>query len=139
MASNDNSILNDVKKMCGLPAEDTSFDLDILIHINSTFTTLKDLGVGPSLGFAIEDTTATWADFLGSAAVSDFVSIKSYIYLKVRMLFDPAATSFLLGAQEKMITEFEWRLNARREITEWVDPTGEVPESEDLVLDGGPP
>lgn len=137
MASNDSSILTDVKKMCGLDEDDTSFDLDILIHINSVFSTLNDLGVGPSDGFMIEDDTATWASFLGVGF--RFVAIKSYIYLKVRMLWDPPGTSFLLAAQEKMINEFEWRLNTRRELTDWVDPTGDIPEEDDLVLDGGLP
>lgn len=132
------AILTDVKKMCGIGEDDTSFDLDILIHINSVFSTLNDLGIGPTDGFAIEDDTATWADFLGSGAPR-YIAIKSYIYLKVRLLFDPPGTSFLLAATEKMITEFEWRLNTRRELTDWVDPSGDIPEEDELVLDGGFP
>lgn len=138
VVDDDGSILNNTKKLCGLPVEDTSFDLDILLHINSAFSTLNDLGIGPSDGFEIVGDDTTWADFLGINA-KRYSSVKSYIYLKVRMLWDPPATSFLLQAQEKMVTEFEWRLNVRRELLEWVDPMGDVSEDDELVLDGGAP
>ena len=133
MAGNDNSILTDVKKMCGLPEGDASYDLDIMIHTNTAFSTLNDLGVGPPSGFMIEDATPTWTDFLAIDSPR-FIEIKSYIYLKVRLLFDPPGTSFLLSAHEKMVAEFEWRLNARRELTDWEDPMPEEILEDDLII-----
>lgn len=115
------SILTSTKKILGIAADYTVFDLDIITHINSAFSTLTQLGVGPAEGFMIEDADAEWEDFI----VDDmqYNSVKSYVYLKVRQLFDPPSTSYLIGAVEKQIQELEWRLNVRREETEWDDPT----------------
>lgn len=107
------SILNDVKKLLGIGESDDSFDLDVLIHINGVFVTLNQLGIGPENGFSIEDATATWDAFLGDDPLMN--NVKSYVYLRVRVLFDPPGTSFLIDAMNKMIQEFEWRLNVQRE------------------------
>lgn len=103
------SILTSVKKMLGITEEYTHFDNDIVMHINSVFMVLQQLGVGPSYGFYIEDATATWADFFGYT--TNLQMVKSYVYLKVRLLFDPPASSTILNSMNQMIDEFEWRLN----------------------------
>lgn len=128
-----NSILNDTKKILGIDADYTAFDIDILIHINSVFSTLNQLGIGPEQGFAIEDATPTWDAFLGTDKRLN--SVKSYVYLKLRMYFDPPSTSFHLEALNKQAEELEWRLNVRRESYAWVDP--EPPVLTDPILDGG--
>lgn len=118
------SILTSTKKILGVAADYTAFDLDIITHINAAFSTLTHLGVGPAEGFMIEDAEAEWEDFIESG--SQLNSVKSYVFLKVRQLFDPPTTSYLITAVEKQIQEFEWRLNSRREETEWVDPDPDV-------------
>lgn len=130
------SILTSVKKMLGVDASDTAFDLDIIMHINSAFATLNQLGIGPENGFAIEDASAVWATFYGNDP--RYNAIRTYMYLKVRYAFDPPQTSYLVDALKEQITEHEWRLNAYRETTQWTDPTGTIP-SDDLILDGGTP
>lgn len=103
------SILTSTKKLLGISADYTQFDLDILMHINSVFATLNQLGVGPETAFYVNDDTEVWGDLLG--VETDVNSVKSYVYLKVRLLFDPPTTSFAINAMEKMIQEYEWRLN----------------------------
>ena len=120
------SILNSVKKLLGLGETYTAFDLDVIIHINSVFSTLSQLGVGPNQGFMIEDDTATWSDFIPTDA--RYSSVKTYVYLRVRVLFDPPQTGYLVEAIQKQIAELEWRLNVQREEEKWEDPT---PPSED--------
>jgi hypothetical protein len=115
------SILNSTKKILGVANDYTAFDLDIITHINTAFSTLTQLGVGPSAGFMIEDDTATWDEFIG-ATDPQLNSVKSYVYLRVRLLFDPPATSYLINAYEDQIRELEWRLNVHREESQWVDP-----------------
>lgn len=116
------SILTSTKKILGIAEDYTVFDLDILTHINTAFSTLTQLGVGPADGFMIEDETAVWTDFDPVDDHLNFNSVKSYVFLKVQMLFDPPQTSYLITAKEKQIAELEWRLNVYREGTEWVDP-----------------
>lgn len=120
----ESSILTSTKKILGISADYTTFDLDIITHINAAFSTLSHLGIGPAEGFMIEDVDAEWGDFIDD--ISQLSSVKSYVFLKVRQLFDPPTTSYLITAVEKQIQEFEWRLNSRREETEWVDPEIEV-------------
>lgn len=108
------SILKSTKKILGIDAEYTAFDLDILTHINSAFSVLNQLGIGPANGFMIEDDQITWDAFFGTDPRLNL--IKTYVYLKVRMLFDPPNTSYLIDAQNKQIQEYEWRLNAFREV-----------------------
>jgi hypothetical protein len=114
------SILTSTKKILGIPEDYTVFDLDIITHINSAFSTLTQLGVGPPEGFMIEDDSTVWIDFI----VDDiqYNAVKTYIYLRVRQLFDPPTTSYLITAFNEQIKELEWRLNVHREETGWVDP-----------------
>ena len=107
------SILNTIKKALGLDPSYDVFDTDIVMHINSTFATLNKLGVGPEEGFSIEDDSATWQDFLGLVETNKLLSVKSYMYLKVRLLFDPPTTSFAIDAMKKNAEEYEWRLNVQ--------------------------
>lgn len=120
----EDSILITVKKILGVPENYDAFDLDIITHINSTFSILSQLGVGPDSNFYIEDSTSTWDEFFTE---SDLNLIRSYVFLKVRMLFDPPTTSFYLDAMSKQIQEFEFRISTQRE---WnidpVDPMTEV-------------
>lgn len=103
------SILTSVKKMLGIAEEYTHFDADIIMHTNSVFMILHQLGVGPDEGFYIEDETAAWADFLGDPTILQMV--KSYMYMKVRLLFDPPANGTVMKAIEQSISEAEFRLN----------------------------
>lgn len=109
------SILTSTKKMLGIAEEYEHFDPDIIMHINTVFMILTQLGVGPEKGFYIEDSTATWADFLGDPTKLQMV--KSYMCLKVRLLFDPPSSSTHMNAITQAVNEFEWRLNVQ------VDPT----------------
>ena len=116
------SILISTKKILGIAKDYTVFDLDIITHINSAFSTLTQLGVGPPSGFMIDDESEVWDDFIDVDLDPQYNSVKSYVFLKVRQLFDPPQTSYLITAVEKQIQEHEWRLNTHREETEWVDP-----------------
>ena len=107
------SILTSIKKLLGITDEYTHFDQDIIIHINSVFMVLNQLGVGPSEGFTIEDATACWSDFL--ADTTKHQAVKSYVYLKVKLLFDPPLSSAVIEATNRMINEYEWRLNVEAE------------------------
>lgn len=114
------SILTSVKKVLGVVEADTSFDEDILLHINSVFGTLHQLGIGPTTGFQIESADTTWDAYLGSELPLN--PVKTYICLRVRMLFDPPQTGHHVNAMEKQITELEWRLNLYREERDYVWP-----------------
>lgn len=103
------SILESVKKMLGIDVSYVHFDPEIIMHINSTFFVLNQLGVGPSKPFVITDDSSTWTDF--DAGISTLELIKSYMYLKVRLLFDPPSSSIHADAINKQIAEYEWRLN----------------------------
>lgn len=129
------SILTSTKKMLGIAEDYTAFDVDILMHINTVFSTLNQLGIGPEAGYMIEDATPTWDAFLGDDLRKN--SVKTYVYLSVRLLFDPPQTSFHIQAMRDQQKELEWRLNVVRETTEWVDPDPTL--LEDAVLDGGEP
>lgn len=107
------SILNSIKQVVGVEIDDDAFDVDILMFINTTFSTLNQLGIGPVNGFYLEDDSTVWSDYLGDDP--NLNSVKAYIGLSVRMLFDPPATSFHLESMRKQIEELGWRLNAYRE------------------------
>lgn len=109
------SILTSVKKMLGIAEEYTHFDADLIMHINSVFMILAQLGVGPSEGFFIEDDTATWDEFVQGK--KEINSVKSYVGLKVRLLFDPPSSSAAMEAANRLIEEFEWRLNLAADST----------------------
>lgn len=116
------SILTSTKKILGIAEDYTVFDLDIITHINTAFSTLTQLGVGPREGFMIEDDSAQWTDFDPVDDDRQYNAVKSYIFLRVRLLFDPPTTSYLITALEKQVQELEWRMNVHREETEWTDP-----------------
>lgn len=107
------SILTSIKKLLGITEEYTHFDADIIMHINSVFMILTQLGVGPSEGFSISDKTATWDDFLPDG--KNLEAVKSYMHMKVRLLFDPPLSSTVTDCIGRMISELEWRLNAEAE------------------------
>lgn len=103
------SILTSIKKMLGIVEEYEHFDADLIMHINSVLSILTQLGVGPSEGFSIKDKTASWNDFLSDS--KNLESVKSYVYLKVRLIFDPPLTSSVTEAISRMISELEWRIS----------------------------
>lgn len=114
------SILTSIKKVLGVADDYTVFDPDIIIHTNSILSVLNQLGVGPVGGFMIEDAGPTWEDFLGTDPNLNLV--KTYVCLRVRMLFDPPGTSYLINAMKEQAQELEWRLNVVREGEQWTDP-----------------
>jgi hypothetical protein len=104
------SILTTIKKMLGISEEYEHFDIDIITHINSTFSILAQLGVGPDKGFSIHDKTAKWSDYISDEdATSELV--KTYVQLKVRMLFDPPSSNAVMESFNRTINELEFRLN----------------------------
>ena len=107
------NILDSIKKLLGIDEADLNFDQELIMHINSVFMVLNQLGVGPVGGFKIYSNEETWTDFVGARL--DLESVKSYIYLKVRLLFDPPQNSFLVESINKQIQEYEWRLNVQVE------------------------
>lgn len=104
-----NSILDSVKKALGITSEYEHFDADLIMHINSVLSLLTQLGVGPVNGYSIEDKTATWTDFIQDD--KQLQMVKSYVYLKVRLLFDPPQSSAVMDCIKTQILELEWRLN----------------------------
>lgn len=122
------SILGSVRKLIGGIETDGGegpFDNDLILHINSVFNIINQLGVGPKKPFSITDETETWDDFWGDSEVINLV--ESYMYLKVRLLFDPPSTGALHEAMENQIKEFEWRLQVAGDTT----PIEEVEEDDD--------
>lgn len=103
------SILNTTKKLLGIAEENTEFDLDIILHINSVFTILTQLGVGPSDGFFITDSSAAWTDFIPEGKMME--AVKSYVGGKVKLIFDSPTSSVTMQALQNMCNELEWRLN----------------------------
>lgn len=103
------SILTSIKKLLGITEEYTHFDADVLMHINMAFMVLYQLGVGSSTPFSISDKSATWSDFLGDS--TDLAGVKTYIYQKVKLVFDPPQSSAAITALKENIAELEWRLN----------------------------
>lgn len=121
------SILKSTKKVLHIGPDDESFDLDILTHINSAFSTLHDLGLGPEDGFAIEDDTVEWDAFLADTPVylnrtATLNRVKTFVLLSTRLIFDPPNTTFVLDALKNQLQEVTWRLSVSREGNEWVDP-----------------
>ena len=104
------SILTSIKKLLGIAEEYEHFDNDIIMHINSVFMILTQLGVGPSKGFVITDSSASWDDFLPEGG-EKLQAVKTYMYMKVRLMFDPPTSSAVMESMNRMISELEWRLN----------------------------
>ena len=107
------SILTSIKKLLGIAEEYTHFDEDLIIHINSVFAALTQIGIGPHNGFTITDKYATWDNFISDSAC--LIPAKSYVYLKVRLLFDPPSSSAVMSSIERQASEFEWRLRLAAE------------------------
>ena len=103
------SIFSSVKKVVGLLGDDGSFDEDILLHINSVVSTLRQLGLSIPADFYVRDDVQTWQNLLGEFRDLDLV--KSYMAMKVRLMFDPPSSSFGLKSMEEMAKEYEWRIN----------------------------
>lgn len=110
----ENSILTSLKKLLGIERNYIHFDTDILMHINSIFSTLNQLGIGPEEGFSIVNKDSKWEEFESRVP---FNMLKSYMYLRLRLLFDPPQNSFLVNSMEKQISELEWRLVVRGDTT----------------------
>ena len=102
------SILDSIKKLLGIQKEYTHFDSDLIIHINTALSVLTQLGIGPTKGFSISDNTSKWEDFIGDDPRLE--SVRSFIYLKVKLLFDPPLSSAVIESINHMIGELEWRL-----------------------------
>ena len=109
----ENSILKSVKKVLGMAPEYTAFDEDVLMHINTAFSILQQRGVGPEEGFDIQDDSTVWSDYTNN--VKQLNMVKTYMYVRVRLVFDPPTTSFAIDAMQKQVDELEWRLQAIRE------------------------
>lgn len=103
------SILTSIKKLLGITEEYEQFDTDLIIHINSVFMILNQIGVGPEKGFSISDKSTVWSEFTDNALSVE--AVKSYMFLKVRLLFDPPQSSALIESYNRQIHELEWRLN----------------------------
>lgn len=107
------SILNTIKKMLGLGDDYTAFDTDIIVHINSCFMTLNQLGVGPEKPFRISGKDETWTSFFGEDV--NVEAAKTYIYIGVKLVFDPPTNSFVVEALKEIQKEYEWRLMVQKE------------------------
>ena len=108
------SILTSIKKLLGIDAEYTHFDADLIMHINSVFMIMGQLGLGPEEGFSIADESSIWDDYIPN--LQNVEAIKSYMHLKVKLLFDPPTSSAVMESYNRMINEFEWRLNVAADI-----------------------
>ena len=102
------SILTSIKKLLGIAEEYTHFDADLIMHINSVFSILTQIGVGPPEGFSIKDESSVWGDFVPEK--SKWELVKSYTYMKVKILFDPPLISSVIESMNRMISELEWRI-----------------------------
>jgi hypothetical protein len=128
------SILKSTKKLVNVADDDTSFDLDLLTHINTAFSHLRQLGIGPTAGFFIEDDAPTWADFLPEPDADTpeaetykpiINAVKNNVALRVRMDFDPPSQWHVLNAMTNQISASDWHLSVLREETAWINPDPE--------------
>ena len=103
------SILTSIKKLLGITEDETHFDQDIIMHINSVFSILTQMGVGPVDGFVIIDSNSVWNDFIKDDTRLEL--IKSYVHMKVRLMFDPPVSSTILQSINSLISELEWRIS----------------------------
>lgn len=108
------SILISIKKLLGIDEDETPFDIDIMMHINTAIATLTQIGIGPKEGFFIESKYDLWEDFVSE----NLQSVKTYIYLKVKLIFDPPSSSTVIDSMERTIKEIEWRLNIEADSNE---------------------
>lgn len=107
------SVLTSVKKMLGIDESYEHFDPDIIIHINSVFAVLTQLGVGPSTGFSISDSSTVWDEYISDE--TRLSTVKSYVFLRVKLLFDPPLSSAVMECYKTQISELEWRMNVAAE------------------------
>lgn len=107
------SILTSIKKLLGITEEYEHFDSDIILHINSVFMVLNQLGVGPKEGFSISDKEDLWEDYITEGL--NLEAVKTYVFLRVRLIFDPPQSSAVIEAINRTISELEWRLNIQAE------------------------
>ena len=143
------SILTTTKNALGLADDYEPYDPELIMHINSVMAILNQLGVGPSDGYVITDKTQTWSELLTNEgyAVEEkrLADVKSYVYMKVKMLFDPPSVGYVVTAWEKMIEEAEWRITvAQDDILHPASISGDVvisvdPDTERIIFDGGAP
>lgn len=114
----DESILTSIKKLLGIADDYDYFNQDIIMHINAALMVLTQLGIGPSEGFLVKDSIDTWGDFLENRGVGNTAdditylgALQSYVYMKVKLMFDPPQNSFTVDSMTKLVNELEWRLN----------------------------
>ena len=119
------SILESTKKLLGVHEEDPAFDQDVAIHINTALGSLTQIGVGPNEGFLISGKAETWSDFLGTGNLAVLHSVKSYVYILVRSLFDPPGASNHLNALDSVKQELEWRISVQQNVSTY--PEGGIP------------
>lgn len=112
------SILTSIKQLLGLGEDYTPFDNEIVMDINSVLMTLNQMGIGPAEGFVITCDEETWSDFLGEATKARFEAVKTFVHLKVKLVFDPPQNSSHLQALKEQAAEYEWRLNVQRDLIE---------------------
>lgn len=110
---NNDNILQSIKKLIGIYEDDTSFDQDLIIHINTIFSILKRLGVGPTEGYKLKTGTEEWSEFTKDD--NNLEAVKSYIYVKVKLVFDPPSNSMATESLKNMAQELEWSLNVMAE------------------------
>lgn len=110
------SILNSIKKLIGIDTDDNSFNTDLMIHINSVFFVLQQLGVGPDKPFSITGDSETWSDFISD--VDQFNAVKTYVYMKTRIVFDPPTNGTIMESLKEAINEYEFRLNIAGDLGE---------------------
>ena len=111
------SILDSIKKLLGPGVEHTFFDSDLIMHINSAFMILNQIGIGPSSPFRITGSEATWQDFIPDQ--ENYQSVIDYVYLRCKLIFDPPTSSFVLSSFKEQQQELEWRLNVMAETPTW--------------------
>ena len=126
------SILTSIKKLLGIMSDYTNFDDDIIIHINTAFAMLNQLGVGPEGGFMIVDANSRWEDYTTEKNLN---MVKTYIYLKVRLLFDPPTSTALIESINRTLSEIEWRIFLEGD----PKPEEELPSDEELPSEEEPP
>lgn len=107
------SILTSIKKLLGIVEEDTSFDVDVIMHINSAFSELTQIGFGPKDGYSIIGKENLWSEIISDKKTLEM--IKTYIYLKVKIIFDPPLNSSTLETYKQEIERYEWRINSEVE------------------------
>ena len=123
------SILDSIKKLIGTSEEYDVFDSDLIMHINSAFMILCQIGVGPSTPFRIYDNMSTWQDFLPDR--DRYKSVIDYVYLRCKLIFDPPSSSFVLSSYKEQLNELEWRLNVMAETPTWSEPIQEETEDDE--------